>query len=106
MKELEDKKRIIKHKLENELFVDRYSTFKESVDLINTALENFGIDYHYNYNEFCTDFMTECLKFMDDHPEVDLEDTKQMAFAMLPIIMTMIFNVTQKNNPPIEEDKK
>ena len=88
--DLESRKRELKEKLENELYVDRYSTFKECVDLINGALDTFKINYNYTYNEFCAEFTEECLNYMDTHPNADMNDTRQMMIYIFPMIMSML----------------
>lgn len=88
--ELDKKKKDLKERLENELYVDRYSTFKESVDLINLALESFGINYQYTYNSFCNDFTVECMEFLEEYPNVDMNDPQNMVIYTLPIIMSIL----------------
>jgi len=97
MTEIELKKKNVKEKLENELYVDRYNTFKESVELINTALDIFKIDYHFTYNDFCSEFTNECLNYIDEHPTVDMLDTRQMMVYAFPIIMSIINNAKNKH---------
>jgi hypothetical protein len=94
--DLEKKKKEIKDKLENELYVERYSTFRESVELINAALDSFGINYQYTYNVFCKDFTSECLNYIDKHPNVDMTDPRQMMTYTFPIVMSIVENVKNK----------
>lgn len=94
--DVEKQKREIKLKLENELYVDRYDSFKESVFLINEALKSFNINYQYSYDEFCADFTQECLKYIDEHPTVDMTAPKEMMLYTLPIVMAIIENTKNK----------
>jgi hypothetical protein len=87
---VEKKKKDLREKLENELYVDRYDTFKESVELLNAALKSFNINYQYSYDEFCVDFTNQCLKYIDDHPSADMSDPRQMMVYTLPIIMSIV----------------
>lgn len=96
MDEIEERKKELRHKLENDLYVDRYSTFKESVALINEALKSFEINYEYTYNEFCSDYTDHCLKYMDEHPHVDLNDPSQIMIHTLPILLVMIDDLKNK----------
>ena len=100
--DLEIKKKELKDKLENELYVERYDTFKETVTLLNEALINIGINYTYNYDTFCSDFTLQCLKYLDLHPDVDLTDANQIVLHTLKIVMLMIEVVKNKTE---ENDK-
>jgi len=82
--------------LESELYVERYDTFKESVKMINMALQAFNVNYQYVYDDFCTDFTNECVNYIDEHPDVDMRDPGQMSIYTLPIIMSMVENVKNK----------
>lgn len=88
--DLENKKRDLKHKLENELYVERYDTFKESVILLNEALVDIGINYTYTYDVFCSDFTSQCLKYLEQYPDVDLTDAEHVVLHTLKIVMLMI----------------
>lgn len=88
--ELEEKKREFKERIEIELFVERYDTFKESVVLINEALKIIKIDYQFTYNEFCSEYIEECMNYMDKHPNIDMMDPKQLYFYTLPIIISLL----------------
>ena len=94
--DIEERKKDLKEKLEVDLYVDRYSTFKESVELINQALETFNVNYQYLYNEFCVEFTNECLKYLDDHPDADMLDPGYMMVYTMPIVMNMINNAKNK----------
>ena len=93
MESLEDRKREIRELLVNNLFVERYESFKESVDLINKAFESFELDFRYSYNNFCDDFLKECMSFMDNHSDIDIRDPKKMYVYTPIIVMHMITKV-------------
>jgi len=101
--DVESKKKELKERLESDLYVDRYSSFRESVELINKALESFNINYQYTYNEFCSDFTNECLKYIDEHPKVDMTDPQQMMVYTFPIVMSIVDRA--KNKYGIKDDK-
>jgi len=90
-------KQDVKFKLESELYVEGYGLFKNSVELINLALECFGINHQYDYDEFCTDFTIECLEYIDKHPNINLLDPEQMSYYTLPIILSLIEKVKNKH---------
>jgi Mg-chelatase subunit ChlI len=94
--ELEKRKKDLRDRLESELYVERYDTFKESVQLINQALEFFKIDHNYTYDEFCQDFTEECMKYMDEHPKSDMQDPRQMMLSVFPIVMSIIDRSKEK----------
>jgi hypothetical protein len=94
--DIESVKMEIKQKLENDLYVDRYSTFKESVALINQALTSFNINYQYTYNEFCSDFTNECLNYIEQNPTVDLTDPRQLMIHTLPMILSIVDKAKNK----------
>jgi len=88
--DIESKKEKFKDRLINELFVERHSTFKESVELINMALSEFKINYQYSYDDFCTDYLKECLNYMDVNPDVDMMNPNQLATHTLPIVLSIV----------------
>jgi hypothetical protein len=93
---LEERKKEFKERLTNELFIERYDTFKQSISLINMALENFRVNYQYTYDQFCIDFTNESMEYMDKHPEVDMMDPMQLYFYTLPIVMSIIDKAKNK----------
>lgn len=88
--EFEERKKEFKERIETELFVERYDTFKESVVLINEALKMLKINYQYSYDEFCSEYVEQCLLYMDKHPNIDMMDAKQLYFYTLPIIISLL----------------
>lgn len=103
MKEIERKKENIKKKLETELYVERYDTFKKSVEFLNKSLESFGINYQYTYDNFCVDFTNECMDFIENYPEIDLMNSNRMMLYTLPILINIIEKA--KNNYGFKNDK-
>lgn len=87
--EIEKRKNEIRERLFNDLFVDRYDDFKESVKMINKAFESFNINYQYDYNTFCRDFAEETMIYIEDNPDVDLTQYKEM-FMSTPIIVSSL----------------
>jgi hypothetical protein len=95
--DLEERKKEFKERLVNELFVERYASFKESIELINETLENFNINHRYNYDEFCTDYTDACMEYMDKHRHIDMMDPKQLYLYTLPILINIIEKVKNKH---------
>lgn len=94
--DLEKRKKEFTERLTNDLFVERYDSFKESIELINMALENFGIDHKFNYNEFCKTYIEESMIYLDNNPTVDLMDSHQLYFHTLPILMNILEKTRNK----------
>lgn len=105
LEDLEERKKEFKERLINELFIERYSSFKESLSLINEALDNININHQYNYDEFCTDYTEACLEFMDKHIHVDMMDPKQIHFYTLPILINILEKVKNKYGLKPTEDE-
>jgi len=103
--EIEKRKQEIKDRLFNDLFVEKYDDFKESVKMINKAFEAFDINYQYDYNTFCKDFTDETMLYIDENPEVDITSYKEM-FMSTPIIVSSLIKKIKdkygfKNDPPL-----
>lgn len=96
IKDIEFKKKELKDKLENELYVEKYSTFKNSIFLINEALKSFNINYQYTYDTFCADFTYECLKYQDENPNVDMTSATEIMLYIYPIIISIIDKTKNK----------
>jgi hypothetical protein len=94
--ELNERKKDLKERLENDLYVNRYDTFKQSVFFINKSLDFFNINHKYTYDEFCIDFTNECLDFMEKNPDVDMQDPKQIVIFIPTIVMSMMINAEKK----------
>lgn len=86
----------VRLKLESELYVESYETFKQSVEMLNLALESFGINHKYDYDGFCTAFTNECLEYIDTHPGINMLDPTQISFYTLPIILSIVEKAKNK----------
>ncbi len=75
MLSIEDKRKIIIESLNNS-FVDRYEFFKDTIDRINKLFDDYKIDFKYDYNSFCKEYMDKCLDIIEKNPEIDLTDDK------------------------------
>ena len=96
-KNIEDRKKEIREKLVNDLFVEKYSTFKESVELINQAFDIFNINYQYTYDKFCQDFTDETMKYVDDNPNIDITGYKEMYLSTPLIVMSLINKIKNEH---------
>jgi len=94
--DIEERKKEFKEKLINDLFIERYDTFKESITLINMALENFKMNYQYTYDGFCNDYINECMEYMDKYPTLDMMNPRQISLLTLPLILSIINKIKNK----------
>jgi len=90
MKSVEERKIELKDKLENELYVERFFSFKESLNTINNVFNCFNIKFQYDYNGFCSDFTKECLDYLEKNPDIDMTSPKEMMMCTFPIFLSMI----------------
>lgn len=63
--EVEDRKKVIKTSLINS-FVDDYSAYKNTITFINKDLQKSNINFQYNYDDFCVEFLNQTLKNIED----------------------------------------
>ena len=63
--ELEQRKNVLKTALTNS-FVEDYEAYKKTIEFINSDLLQNNINYQYNYDEFCVDFLNQALKSVED----------------------------------------
>jgi hypothetical protein len=78
----------IKERL-SQLFVDEHEFFKNIIDDINNIFEGSDIDFKYDYNTFCKDYIKEILK-----GDYDLKN----GFTYGVIVMKMISEKIIKNH--------
>lgn len=62
---VDERKKVIKTALINS-FVDDYKAYKNTIEFINNDLEKSNINFHYEYDEFCLEFLDETLKNIEE----------------------------------------
>lgn len=73
--DIQDKKDEISEKL-SEIFVEKYDFFKETIDKLNELFVKYGIDFQYDYNSFCKEYIDKCTGVLDENPDIDLTSDK------------------------------
>jgi hypothetical protein len=59
--DIEDKKELLKQALITS-FVDDYKIYKNSIDIINSDLLEYNINFQYTYDDFCREFLKKTLE--------------------------------------------
>lgn len=63
------------------LFVEKRDVFKKMIIEVNSTIKDImKLDFQYNYDSFCSDYMTIYLSFFKRHPEVDYLDMSMVTF--------------------------
>lgn len=99
---IEEKKKEILDRL-SELFVDRYDFFKETVDKLNELLARYDVDFQYDYNTFCKEYIDKCMTILEENPEIDVTDNKY--FLVYGIISASIVSDKEKKYGKGEPEK-
>jgi len=71
----DEKKKLISDKL-SEIFVDKYDFFKDTIDKLNKIFNKYGVDFQYDYNTFCKEYIDKCKSIIDERPDIDLMSDK------------------------------
>lgn len=63
------------------IFVEKRDIFKKMIVEVNNILKNsMKLDFQYNYDNFCTDYMEIFISFFKRHPDVDYMDMNMVSF--------------------------
>lgn len=88
----------------SEIFVNKYNSFKESIEKINIVFKEHNIQYQYTYNDFCREYIERCIEYMDNNPNIDLNDNNGEYFLIYTDITTSM--ILDKEKYYNENDKK
>jgi len=72
---IDEKKKDIEIKL-SEIFVEKYDFFKDTINKINELFKKYDIDFQYDYNSFCKEYINKCKNVIDENPDIDLTSNK------------------------------
>lgn len=72
---IDEKKKDIEIKL-SEIFVEKYDFFKDTINKINELFKKYDIDFQYDYNSFCKEYINKCKDVIDENPDIDLTNNK------------------------------
>jgi phosphoenolpyruvate carboxylase len=93
---IDEKKKDIEIKL-SEIFVEKYDFFKDTINKINELFKKYDIDFQYDYNSFCKEYINKCKNVIDENPDIDLTSNKY--FLIYGIISaSMISDKKNLNN--------
>ena len=63
------------------IFVEKRDIFKKMIVEVNNILKNsMKLDFQYNYDNFCTDYMEIFISFFKRHPDVNYMDMNMVSF--------------------------
>lgn len=95
----------------SEIFVNDFEKINEARDNVNKYLKEIDVDYIYEYNDFCVDFMDKSIKIVDLLSEEQLENLDGNLFVSDTIsymIKNKIFDVvkdaSKRNNLIIQHE--
>jgi len=83
-----EKKEIVKKEL-TDLFINKYDFFTDIINKINDILKKYNVNYKYDYNTYCKDYLNKCLHLIDDEPNIDINDK---FFLVYGVISALIIN--------------
>ena len=63
------------------IFVEKRDIFKKMIIEVNKALkDSMKLDFQYNYDDFCTDYMSIFISFFKRHPDVNYLDMSMVTY--------------------------
>jgi len=66
------------------------------VEMNNTIKNTLKIDFQYNYDEFCHDYLIAVREFFERHPDVDYTDINMVNFYTNIIINELFVKIKMK----------
>jgi len=90
---VDEKKNMITNRL-SEIFVEKYDFFKDTIDKLNDVFIKYNVDFQYDYNTFCKEYIKKCKAVIDKDPEIDLMNDKY--FLVYGIISASMVNDKNK----------
>jgi len=92
---MNDKKKQVMELL-NLAFVDNYEFFRDTIDKINLLFKKYKIDYKYDYNSFCREYIQKCMIVIDENPDIDISDNKYF-LVYGAIAASMVYDKEQED---------
>jgi len=90
---VDEKKNMITNRL-SEIFVEKYDFFKDTIDKLNDVFIKYNVDFQYDYNTFCKEYIDKCLSVIDHNPDIDLLSDKY--FLVYGIVSASMVSDKQK----------
>jgi hypothetical protein len=69
---IDDKKIYVVDLLSNK-FIDDYDFFMDIVNKLNDILKKYNINYEYDYNTFCRNYIDKCVDILDENQDLDVK---------------------------------
>lgn len=80
------------------LFVEEKELFIPIILEINKNIKDLKMDFQYDYDTFCKDFLTLIIDFFKRHPDVDFSDLNTIGYYINIIIGELFLNLKIKHN--------
>jgi hypothetical protein len=80
-------------------FVDDYDKIKESRDQVNSYINELGLEYTYEYNKFCVDFLTSfenTMELIDSINDVEHIIYESIYFMVMNVIIQEVKDETDR----------
>jgi hypothetical protein len=77
------------------LFVEKKELFDKILNEINQSFSQIK-NYHYDYDDFCKDYLRITIKFFKNHPDVDYNDMSIVSFYTNIIIGELFLELRTK----------
>jgi len=90
---IDEKKDMIKSRLST-VFVEKYDFFKETINKLNELFVKYDVEYQYDYNTYCKEYIEKCLDIIEKDPTINLMDDKY--FLVYGIISASMVNDKNK----------
>lgn len=96
----EEKKDMIESRLST-IFVEKYDFFKETIEKLNEIFVKYDVDFQYDYNTYCQEYIVKCISIIKKDPEIDIMDDKY--FLVYGIISASMVNDKNKKYGKTDE---
>lgn len=109
-----DKKNELLNKIKtnlSEMFVNDFDKINKARENVNSYLTEIDVNYEYDYNNFCIDFMDKSLKLVDSLSNNELENmnsnifvTDTISYMIKNKIYDIVNDVDKRNNLIIQHE--
>jgi len=90
---IDEKKDMIQSRLST-VFVEKYDFFKETIDKLNELFVKYNVEFQYDYNTYCQEYIEKCISIIEKDPSIDLMNDKY--FLVYGIISASMVNDKNK----------
>jgi len=79
----------------SDIFVNDYEYFSDVIIRINKIFKKYNINYQYDYNTYCKDYIKKCHEMIDNEPNIDFINTNN--YLLYTIVTSSIVDDIRKN---------